>query len=135
MVVSKNINVGEFRYKLGARLAQIRFIRNAIDARADLSPFRKRPTLRILAGVFLIGFSFVMCWPAIGVLGGISVCLKQPLIVGIGGPVLYVFSHLCYLAGMALSGTEYSWIFLRWTARVGVEALLRCGPAPDGPEL
>jgi len=125
------IALSEFLYKLGLRLAQVGFIRSAIDARADLSPFKKRPTLRILAGVFAIGFSFVMCWPAIGVLGGIAVRLDMPLLLVIGGPILYFSSHLCYLAGMALSGAEYSWIFLRWLMRIGVESLLNCAPGME----
>ena len=126
--------MGEFLYKLGLRLAQIGFIRSAIDARADLSPFKKRPTLRILAGVFAIGFSFVMCWPAIGLLGGIAFHLKKPLLLAIGGPILYFSSHACYLTGMALSGAEYSWIFIRWLVRIGVEALLKLGPSAEPPK-
>jgi hypothetical protein len=126
--------VSEFLYKLGLRLAQIGFIRSAIDARADLRAFKKRPTLRILAGVFAIGFSFVMCWPAIGVLSGISLYLRAPLLIVIGGPVLYCLSHVCYLTGMALSGAEYSWIFLRWLVRICVESLLNFCPSPERPE-
>jgi hypothetical protein len=123
-----------FLYKLGLRLARIGFIRNAINTRADLSPFKKRPTLRIVAGVFAIGFSFVMCWPAIGALAGLSIYLRMPLLIAVGGPVLYCLSHVCYLVGMALSGTEYSWIFLRWAVRVGIERLLKFGPEREQPE-
>ena len=112
-------------------MAQIGFVRSTIDDRADLSAFKKRPTFRILAGVFAIGFSFVMCWPAIGALTGWAIYLKMPLLIAIGGPVLYGLSHLCYLLGMALSGAEYSWIFLRWLLRVGVESLLRFAPGPE----
>jgi hypothetical protein len=116
--------VNELAYKIGLRLSQIGFVRSAIEDRADLTPFKKRPTFRILAGVSAIGFSYVMCWPAISVLGGISIHLKKPLMIAIGGPTLYCLSHVCFLTGMALSGAEYSRIFLRWAARVGVEKLL-----------
>jgi hypothetical protein len=92
--------------------------------RADLSAFKQRPTPRILLGVFAIGFSYVIGWPAIGALGALSVYWKAPLIVGIGGPVMYALSHLCFIAGMALAGAEFSMVFLRWAARVGVERLL-----------
>jgi len=125
------IAVSEFLYKLGLRLAHVGFIRSAIDARADLSAFKKKPTIRILAGVFAIGFSFVMCWPAISVLGGIALHLRMPLLLVVGGPTLYFSSHLCYMAGMALSGAEYSWIFLRWLIRIGVESLLNCAPGME----
>jgi hypothetical protein len=126
--------LNEFAYKIGLRLARIGFVRSAIDDRADLTPFKGRPTFRILFGVFLIGFSFVMCWPAISVLAGISVHLRMPLLAAIGGPVLYGMSHLYFLAGMALSGAEYSRIFLRWAARVGVEKLLSFGTTQQPPE-
>jgi hypothetical protein len=120
--------VSERAYKIGLRLAQIRFVRSAIDERADLNAFKRPPNLQIIAGVFAICLSFVICWPAISALGGVSIYFGKPLIVGVGGPVLYGLSHLCFIAGMALSGEKYSRIFLRWAARVGVEKLLSHGP-------
>jgi hypothetical protein len=126
--------LNEFAYKIGLRLSRIGFVRSAIDDRADLTPFKGRPTFRILFGVFLIGFSFLMCWPAISVLTGISVHLRMPLLAIIGGPVLYGMSHLYFLAGMALSGAEYSRIFLRWVARVTVEKFLSFGATEHSRE-
>ncbi len=126
--------MNELAYKIGLRLARIGFVRSAIDDRADLTPFKGRPTFRILLGVFLIAFSFIACWPAISVLTGISIRLRMPLLAVIGGPVLYGMSHLYFLAGMALSGAEYSRIFFRWAARVGVEKLLSFGAARQPPE-
>ncbi|HEY1922908.1 MAG TPA: hypothetical protein VGG44_09190 [Tepidisphaeraceae bacterium] len=125
--------MNELAYKIGLRLARVGFVRSAIDDRADLSAFKGRPTFRILFGVFLIGFSFLACWPAISLLAGISVHLRMPLLAVIGGPILYGMSHLYFLAGMALSGAEYSRIFLRWAARVGVEKLLSFGVTPEEP--
>jgi hypothetical protein len=119
---------------MGLRLANIGFVRSAIDDRADLEPFKRRPTIRILGGVFLICFSFLICWPAISALSGFSLYMRMPLLAIIGGPMLYGFSHLCFLAGMALSGAEYSRLFLRWGARVGVEKLLSFGVGKEGPE-
>ena len=101
--------------------------RGSIKERADLREFRGPPTLRIIVGVLAIGFSFLMCWPAISALGGVSIYFRLPWLLVIGWPVLYVLSHLCFLAGMALSGEKYMRIFLRWAVRVGVERLLACG--------
>jgi hypothetical protein len=126
--------LNDWVYKIGLRLAQLGFVRKAIDDRANLEPFKKRPTFRILLGVFLIGFSFLICWPAISALGGIAIYLKSPWIIAIGGPVLYVLSHLCHIAGMGLSGAEYSLIFLRWFVRVAVERMLQCGLSQKSPE-
>jgi hypothetical protein len=115
-------------YKIGLRLARNGFVRSAIDDRADLSTFKERPTFRALLGVFLIGFSFLMCWPVIIPLEGLAIRWRMSLLTGICG-VIYFLSHLCFLAGMAISGVDYSRIFLRWAARVGVEKLLSFGPA------
>jgi hypothetical protein len=114
-------------YKLGLRLAQLRYVRNAIDQRADLSEFRKPPTFRIFAGMFLIAFSFVMCWPAIGALSAFAIYHHMYWIAAVGGPTLYILSHLCYIAGMVLSGEKYMRIFFRWLTRRGVERLLALG--------
>ena len=115
------------RYKIGLQLARIKFVRTAIDQRADLSEFRKPPTIRIFLGMFLIAFSFLMCWPAISTLGGIALYFHRPWILIIFGPVLYFSSHLCFLGGMALSGEKYTRIFFKWLLRCGVEKLLSFG--------
>jgi hypothetical protein len=126
--------LNELAHKIGLRLARIEFVRSAIHDRADLEPFKRRPTFRILLGVFLIGFSFLACWPAISALGGIAIHLRMPMLAVVGGPILYGLSHVWFLLGMALSGADYSRIFLRWAARVGVEKLLSNGASDQTPE-
>jgi hypothetical protein len=110
--------------KLGARLAQFPFVREAIDQRADLSGLRDRRRLRIVCGVLLIALSFAACWPVIGLLGTMSIYYRQPLVVAILGPIVYGITHCCFLAGMALAGERYVRILLRWAARVSVEKMM-----------
>jgi hypothetical protein len=119
--------VPELAYKIGLRLARIKYVSRAIQDRANLNEFRGPPTVRIVVGVLAIGFSFLMCWPAISALGGVAIYFRQPWIVVVGAPLLYGSSHLCFLTGMALSGEKYMRIFLRWAVRVGVERLLALG--------
>jgi hypothetical protein len=107
--------------KLGSTL----YVRKAIEEKADLSAFRQKPTPRILLGVFLIAFSYIIGWPAISALAFLSVYLHKPLIVVIGGPSAYVLSHLVFLAGMYLAGAKYTGIFLRWATRVVMEKLTK----------
>jgi hypothetical protein len=126
--------LNELAYKIGLRLARIQFVQSALRDRADLEPFKQRPTFRILLGVFLIVFSFIACWPAISALGALAIYLRAPMLAVVGGPILYGLSHLWFLAGMALSGAEYSRIFLRWAARMGVEKLLSFGAGDQTPE-
>lgn len=108
-------------------MAQFTYVRDAIDTHADLSAFRGPPPLKVIGGVLLICLSFAMCWPVIGTLGGVSIYFGQPLIVAVGGPIIYGLSHLVFLAGMALSGEKYLRLFLKWATRKGVERLLACG--------
>ena len=106
------------------RIANTDYVRSAINDKADLSAFRQKPTVRIIIGVSTILFSYVISWPAIGALGAISVYLNKPLLIVVGGPLLYGFSHLVFIFGMYLAGAKYSKIFLRWATRVAVEKLL-----------
>jgi hypothetical protein len=105
-------------------IAKKDYVRSALNDKADLSAFKEKPSARIIMGVLAILFSYIISWPAIGALGAISVYLDNPLIVFIGGPLLYGFSHLVFLFGMYLAGAKYSKIFLRWATRVAVEKLL-----------
>jgi hypothetical protein len=106
------------------RIAQTDFARSAIEERADLSQFKQRPNARIIVGVSAIGVSYIIGWPAVGLLGAISVYLKEPLIVIIGGPLTYGLSHLVFIFGMYLAGAKYTKIFLRWATRVAVEKFI-----------
>jgi len=103
------------------RITGSNYVRSAIRDKADLSAFKKKPTVRIILGISAIGFSYIIAWPAISVLGIISIYLNKPLLVVIGGPLLYGLSHLVFLLGMYLAGAKYTKIFLRWATRMVVE--------------
>ena len=115
------------RSALIKKSAQTELARNAVKDKADLTAFRQKPTPKLIFGIFLIVFSYVVCWPLVGALGIMAVYLEKPLIVVIGGPLAVGFSHLVFILGMALGGAEYTRIFLRWVARVMVEKYLPPG--------
>jgi len=118
-----------------AKLAQTAFVHRAITERADLSAFKKRPTPRIIVGVGLIALSYIIGWPLIILLGGLSIYLKEPLLVAIGGPIFYGISHLILFLGMYLAGMHYSWIILRWLTRIAMVKLMKKNniPIPAAP--
>lgn len=120
---------------LVARLAARPYVRAAIAEEADLAAFRERPSLRVIAGVALILLSYLVAWPLISLLGAVSLYLKAPLIVAIGGPAAYGLSHLIFILGMWLSGAKYTAIFLRWATRVAVVKLQRRYPPPTRPAV
>ena len=107
------------------RIANTPYARKAVEEKADLIAFKQKPTARILLGVFLISFSYLIGWPAVSALTGLAIYLKEPLVVVIGGPLTYSLSHLVFMAGMYLAGAKYSAIFLRWATRVAIEKLLK----------
>jgi hypothetical protein len=103
------------------RISESAYVRSAIEDEADLSAFKEKPSIRVIAGVSAICFSYIIAWPAISVLGALAIYFDRPLLIAIGGPLLYGLSHLVFLLGMYLAGYEYSKIFLRWATRVAVE--------------
>jgi len=107
------------------RIAGTPYARRAIEEKADLTAFKEKPTARILLGVFLIGFSYVIGWPAVSALAGLAVYFREPLVAVIGGPLAYGLSHLVFTVGMYLAGAKYSAIFLRWATRVIMEKLIK----------
>jgi len=111
--------------RIVTRIGNTPFVRNAIAEKADLTAFKQKPSARILLGVFLIGFSYIIGWPAVGALAGLAIYLEEPLVAIVGGPLTYGLSHLVFLAGMYLAGAKYSAIFLKWATRVAMEKLMR----------
>jgi len=101
------------------------FVRATIADKADLSAFNGPPSMKVMAGIGAILFSYVIGWPAVTFLAGVAVYFEEPLIAAIGGPLIYALSHLVFLLGMYLAGAEYTWIFLRWATRAAMLKLLR----------
>jgi hypothetical protein len=103
------------------KIAETRYVRSAIEDKADLSAFKKKPSMKIVIGLSVMAFSYIIGWPAITALGALSIYLNKPLLIAIGGPVLYGLSHLVFMLGMYLAGADYTKIFLRWATRMAVE--------------
>lgn len=118
------------------KLENTRFAQVAVEERAELSELRQRPTTRTWFGIFFMGFSYVIGWPAIALLGYLSYRIGELWVAAVGGPLLYGLSHLVFLLGMVLAGTQYTRPFLRWAARRAVERWGTAGsrePAPAPP--
>ena len=110
--------------KIANRIAKTNFARKAIDEGADLSAFKKKLTVQNLLGIFFMGCSYMMGWPAVGLIGALSIHWREPLLLVIGAPVLLVVAHLVFLLGMYLAGGKYVLVFLRWAIRVALEKLM-----------
>jgi hypothetical protein len=94
----------ETRWSLRRWLRQRGFVQRALATPPD-PLFRQRPSPRIVAGLVLLGASYLVAWPAIAVLGAIAAWLGRPKLL-LGAPVLYGLSWLIFAVGLALIGSK-----------------------------
>jgi peptidoglycan-N-acetylglucosamine deacetylase len=119
---------GKLKTKLINRLLRMRFVQEAMVEKTTLAALRVKPTPRVWTGLWLIALSYVIGWPAVGLLALISFRMGEPLIVAIGGPITYGLSHLVFMAGFYLAGSLYAPIFLHWVAWRTMEKWGNAGP-------
>ena len=84
---------------------------------SEREALRKKPSGKFLFGLLLIGISFVIGWPAVAAAGYAAYVLEKPEIALVGGPSIYLFSHLVWYVGMFMAGVEsipYMKIFPKW---------------------
>ena len=105
-------------------MAQTKFASKAINERADLSAFKQKPTARNLSGIVLMCCSYIIGWPAVGLIGALSIYWRDPLLIVIGTPIFLITAHLVFLLGMYLAGGKYVMIFVRWATRITLEKLM-----------
>ena len=85
-------------------LRQRRLVQRALATPTDPMLLR-RPPVRIVVGLSLLGASYVLGWPTIIALGAVAAWLRQPKLL-LGGPVLYGLSWLVFAIGLAFIGSK-----------------------------
>ena len=105
-------------------LARTKYCKTAIEDRADLTAIREKPTPSMIAGIVMIGFSYVIGLPAVIAMGVIAVWMKKPLVAVIGGPLIYAISTIIFIIGIKMVGKTYFHILSRWMVRVVLEKIL-----------
>jgi len=117
--------------------ARTKYCRQAIEERADLSAMREKPTAKMMIGLGLVAFSYVIGLPAVIAMGIIAVWLREPLVGIVGGPLIYAISTIIFIVGIKMAGKKYFHVFSRWLVRVALEKILGediravCAPGPD----
>lgn len=96
---------------------KIKFVQQALAADIDLRMISRRPTAKEKFGIFLILLSYVLGWPAVAGFGLLSMYLKEPLVLIIGGPTIYIISHLMLFAGIYIAGRDYARVLLQWSVK------------------
>ncbi|MCF8036745.1 MAG: hypothetical protein K9K62_07725 [Desulfobacteraceae bacterium] len=106
---------------LAKQLVKTGFARRAVRECADLRIFRQKPSGRVLAGLISIAVSYVACWPVISGLGVFAIYIGQPLLIVIGGPVIWTATHFLCMFGMYLAGADHSKALIKYLVRIFVE--------------
>jgi len=101
-----------------ARLRDTRLVRTALATPVDPA-LHAPPPPRIVAGLLLLGASYLLGWPAIALLGALAAWAGRPLWL-LGGPVLYGLSWAVFAVGLVLLGKQslglaraFGWFALR----------------------
>jgi hypothetical protein len=104
-------------------LARKPYIQRILREELDLRCLKRKPTGREQFGIVLVLFSYVIGWPAVAFFGFLSLYLKQPLVLIIGGPLTYGTSHVVFLVGMYIAGKAYATVFMKWSIKKACEKL------------
>jgi len=111
--------------RLVQRLSRTNYVRSVMEDETGLECFKQKPTPRIIWGLVVIGISYTIGWPVVGLLGVLSAAWDQPLLVAIGGPIVYGLSHLTFMVGAWLAGAEHAKAFFRWATRAAMLKLTK----------
>ena len=110
--------------KIARGIAETKFGIKAVNENVDLNAFKEKPSAKVLLGIFLMVMSYIIGWPMIGLFGVLSLYWNEPLIIIVGGPLLFVVAHLAFLAGVYLAGGKYIMPFIRWATGVTLRKLI-----------
>lgn len=91
------------RRKVARYLTGKKYILEMLDNSTDLREFKERPTPRLIAGLILMGLSYVIGWPAVAALSALAVWLEEPMIAVIGCPITYGLSYVVFIVGAWLA--------------------------------
>ena len=105
-------------------IAKTKFATKAINENTALNTFKEKPSGRFYFGIFLMVGSYIIGWPMIGLLGVFSLYWNEPLMIIIGGPLLFGLAHLAFLAGLYLAGGKYIMPVIRWATKVTLKKLI-----------
>jgi len=104
-------------------LVQKQFFQRILQEELDLRSLKRKPTTREQFGIVLVLFSYVIGWPAVALFCFLSLYLKQPLVLIIGGPLTYGTAHVVFLVGMYIIGRDYAMLFMKWLIKKACERL------------
>jgi hypothetical protein len=101
---------------MARRLARTKFGQKALTRPDGLGILKQKPTTRVYGGLALMALSFSGL-PALAFLGYLSVKMSKPLIIAVGGPVVFILVHIMFGVGVYLAGQNYAMEALLWATK------------------
>jgi len=99
------------------RLAQTKFGQKSLTKPDGLHILRQKPCARVYAGLVLLAMSCLISLPTLALLGYLSVNMSKPIIIAVGGPVVFILVHIMFGLGVYLAGQNYAVEFLHWATK------------------
>ena len=99
------------------RLAQTEFGQKSLTKPDNLSILKQQRSTRVYLGLFLLATSYLISLPTLAFLSYLSVKLRSPMIIAVGGPVVFLLVHVMFGAGVYLAGKNYALEVLQWATK------------------
>ncbi len=99
------------------KLAQTKFGQKSLTKPDGLSILKQQPGARVYVGLVLLVMSFLISLPVLAFLSYLSVKLTKPMIIAVGGPVVFIFVHIMFGVGVYLAGNNYVLEMLHWATK------------------
>jgi len=102
---------------MARRLARTKFGQKALTQPDGLGILKQKPTTRVYGGLGLMALSYLTGLPALAFLSYLSVKMSKPMIIAVGGPVVFGLVHIMFGVGVYLAGQNYAMEALLWATK------------------
>jgi hypothetical protein len=102
---------------MARRLARTKFGQKALTQPDGIGILKQKPTPRVYGGLALMVLSFLTGLPALAFLSYLSLKMSKPIIIAIGGPVVFGLVHIMFGVGVYLAGQNYAMEALLWATK------------------
>ena len=99
------------------KLEQTKFGQKSLTKPDGLPILKQQPGARVYVGLVLLVMSFLISLPVLAFLSYLSVKLTKPLIIAVGGPVVFLLVHIMFGVGVYLAGNNYVLEVLHWVTK------------------
>jgi len=93
---------------IARRLAQTEFGQKSLTKPDGLPILKQQPGAHVYVGLVLLAMSFLISLPVLALLSYLSVKLTKPMIIVVGGPIVFLSVHIMFGVGVNLAGKNYA---------------------------